>query len=313
MRPLRPLILLAMLGSIGVGTSAADAPGDDEDPALARAEAYEGQGALLEAAAIFEALCRTQARESDACWRAARSHWRFGERLSLAGHPASFDYFQEAEKWSGEGLERHPRCGECALWKYASLGRLVDKHGKVWAARNAREMRRLLDLGIEVRPQHVDRNGNHTLANLYYASSIFYRMVPESLWIRIFFGVRGDTDRALEHIQLALGYAQDRVDYHIEHGAILLCQGNRHRRPESTTEGKAALRHALSLPVSSNSDVVDRAFARQMLREPDKACGFTRKGFMDLEAESRRVRAQRQGPRGAEAAVSAPPPAADPG
>jgi hypothetical protein len=59
--------------------------------------------------------------------------------------------------------------------------------------------------------------------------------------------------------------------------------------------------------------VVDRAFARQMLQDPDKACGFTRKGFMDLEADSRRVRAQEQGSPGAEAAVSVPPPAADPG
>ena len=35
--------------------------------------------------------------------------------------------------------------------------------------------------------------------------------------------------------------------------------------------------------------------------------------FMDLEADSRRVRAQEQGSPGAEAAVSVPPPAADPG
>ena len=56
-----------------------------------------------------------------------------------------------------------------------------------------------------------------------------------------------------------------------------------------------------------------RSFARHMLREPDKACGFTRKGFMDLEEDSRRVRSQEQRAPGAEAAGTAPPRTPDPG
>lgn len=281
---------------------------EDISSAWERALRFEEEGALLESAALFEWIARSQPERSDACWRAARSHWRFGEQLALRGHEARFAYFELAERWAQEGLDRDPECGECYLWKYAGMGRMVEQRGMFWAARHCGQMRRLVDRGIELRPQHRDPNGNVTLANLYYASAVLYRMVPEWFWVRFVFGLRGDTELALDHIRRALDFSGDRVDYRVEHGAILLCMGVRRGQPERTREGLEVLETALALPPIYPTDPIDQAYARYLLAEPAEACGFSRMGFIDLEGEGGRQLAQRLRRGERTPGVSAPPP-----
>ena len=43
------------------------------------------------------------------------------------------------------------------------------------------------------------------------------------------------------------------------------------------------------MPLTLPTDAVDQEFASQLIAEPDKACGFSRRGFIDIEGEGRRV------------------------
>ena len=146
-------------------------------------------------------------------------------------------------------------------------------------------MKQLLDRGIELRPEHRDGNGNTALGNLYYASAVFHRLVPEWFWLRLVFGARGDTERALRDIRSALAISEHRIDYQVEHGAVLLCHGQRRRRPERITQGLGVLRASVALPAQEPTDRVDQDYARQLLEDPSAACAYTRGGFIDIEAE----------------------------
>ena len=272
-------LLLLVAGAAGAQQTAA--AGWDEALRL------EAAGDLLPSAARFEAAA--EAGRAEAWWRAARGYWRFAESLPLDEAARRTGLFTHADGCAARGLEADPSCGECALWRYASLGRLTEHLGWLWGARHAREMRDLLDLGIALKPRHRDANGNSELANLYYASAIFHRLVPEGIWLRLLVGVRGDTDRALDDIHRALAISAGRVDYHVEHGAVLLCQGRRRHDAARTREGRDVLRHALSLAPSQPSDVVDQRYAAELLVAPEKACGFSRRGFIDTEGEGRAV------------------------
>jgi hypothetical protein len=258
---------------------------------LARGAALEAEGALLDSALAFERAARAAPGQAEPCWRAARSHWRHGERLQLAGEPGATPAFERAERWASEGLARDSGCAGCALWRYASMGRLVPVRGYVWAARHAREMASLLDRGLAAGPSYRDPGGNSLLANLHYASAVFYRMVPESFWVGLFVGVRGDLDRSLSHIRKALALSARRVDYQVEHGAILLCLATRREDARSATEGRTVLERALALPPRFDTDPLDQDYARRILEAPEKACHFSRLGFIDVEAEGRRVTA----------------------
>ncbi len=294
MRP--PASLLTLLLVFVLIEAASAAPRDQERvtptpgvPGMAVAAYFEGRGDLLSAARSFETIAYQSEGAAAPCWRAARSYWRHAQGLQLMGGESGIGYVERAELLAEMGLARDPECGACALWKYAAMGRLVEARGFVWAARNAREMRVLLERGIAARPSHVDPNGNSTLANLYYASAVFHRMVPEWFWLPMFAGVRGDTERSLREIHQALEMSGDRVDYHVEHGAILLCMGTRKGSDARIEQGKRVLYQSLAMPVRLSTDRVDQTYARQLIDDPDKACAFSRIGYIDVASEGRRV------------------------
>jgi hypothetical protein len=286
----RAVVLAAVL-ALSTGSASAEAiPAVGVDAAMdlgarwEEAVRLEVAGDLLGSAARFAEIAALAPERGDVCWRAARNHWRFGERSLLARRGDS-GHYRAAEIWASRGLERDPACGACALWKYAAMGRLAQERGLLWAARHMDEMRDLLELGLSLRPADRDSNGNVTMANLHYAAAVFYRMIPEGFWLGMLLGVRGDPERSLRHIREALAISPGRVDYSVEQGAILLCLGDRRGNQERTSEGLAALERSLSLPELLETESIDKAYARVLLREPGKACGFTRVGFMNLEGE----------------------------
>jgi hypothetical protein len=170
------------------------------------------------------------------------------------------------------------------LWRFASLGRLATTRGVLSAARDARTMAKLLDRGIALKPTHRDDDRNTTLGNLYYASATFYRMVPDWMILKWLLGVRGDKERAIRDARSAVAISSNRVDYQMELGASLICMGLRKSRPEAIEEGRSVVDRAMNLPVYLETDILDKELGRILADEPEKACGFSRDGFIDVEA-----------------------------
>jgi tetratricopeptide (TPR) repeat protein len=259
--------------------------------AFHEAERLELRGSLRASAERFVEAAREPDAEAAPCWRASRSLWRYGEQRYLDGLGDHIGYFERAERWAEIGLERDPRCGECALWQYAAMGRLFEDRGFLWAGRNARKMARLIELGLELAPTHVDANGSTTLGNLHYAAASFYRILPEWFWLRLLIGVRGSAERAMEHARAALEIQPERVDYQVEYGATLICRGTREDEPRWTAMGVSVLQQASVAPRSLPSDALDQEYALELIEDPTQGCNFSRLGFIDVEGEGRRVAA----------------------
>jgi tetratricopeptide (TPR) repeat protein len=242
----------------------------------------ERAGALHESVQFFDALVKERPDISAAYWRSARAYWRIADALPRAENDRRIEYFDLADTRAREGIEADPECAACMLWKYAALGGLSMTKGFMWGARHAREMMGLLDRGIALRPSYRDDEKNSTLANLYYARAVFRRMVPDWFWLSWVIGVRGDTELALLDIENAIALSADRVDYQVELGAILLCQGKRKKQPQRVEEGVEALRYALTIPTYLRSDRIERHYARILMNQPEKACAYSGEGFIDV-------------------------------
>jgi|GEM_PF-5061985 len=253
------------------------------DATFAEALRLEQSGELMASAQRFEEAAESGRRAG--FWRAARATWRYAESLPKGQDSARIALFRRAGRLAREGLNTDSHCSACALWRYSSLARLTQLLGLVWSARHAHEMASLLDLGISSHPSPQDPDGSRTLANLYYSRATFYRMIPEWWWLRLVFGVRGDTERALHDIRMALHLSPQRIDYNVEYGAVLLCDGTKHHRPERLREGRGVLQHALALPIRLPSDRGERDSAQSLREHPEQACGWSGKGFIDVEAE----------------------------
>jgi len=254
----------------------------DADPAELSEE-------LRGAAAIFLGVAEAPGGDPNGYWRAARAEWLSGELLPLGDDDAKLERFERAKSLAQRGIDANPDCGECMMWKFSAMARVATTRGLLSAVRQAREMGELLDRGIELQPTHDDGPGSSTLGNLYYASAVFHRVVPEWTWLEWFFGVKGDLDRSLEMIRDAVDLAPDRIDYLVEYGAVLQCYGQRRDESWAGAEAARVLGRATRLEPHIGTDTIDQGHARTLMADPSKACGYSRDGWIDT---SRRAAAE---------------------
>ncbi len=268
------------------------APADQRDELMAlllEAHQHELETEFEEAAQGFETLTERVPDAAYPAWRAARAWWRASDLVPETEMDTRSAYLDRADALAQLGIERDPRCAECMLWRYASLGRLVTTRGLLSAARNARTMNKLLNKGIELKPTRTEGQHNSTLGNLYYASAVFNRMVPESIWLRLLVGVSGDKERAVEDAKNAVALHPKRVDYQVELGAVLLCLGTEKDRAEAIDEGRDVLERAGDFERLLPTDDLDLEFARIMSERPELACSFSRDGFIDVKKAAKNL------------------------
>ena len=262
------------------------------DP-LVRQLWYEGLEAeqredLVSAAARYERIAEALPQSAFIRWRIARNYWRFAERVPVDDKKQRLHYFELADEWAGRSLALDEKCGECVLWKLAAMGRIATTSGVLKSMDLAPTIAEMIDRGIALRPQHSDDEKNSTLGNLYYAGSAFYRIVPDWFWVQWVIGVRGDKQRALDYIRKALEISATRIDYQVELGAVLLCIGDDEADPARIDEGRRVLRAAMREELYFQStDAVDIEHAQILIDHPDRACGYSRDGWIDL-SEARR-------------------------
>ncbi len=250
---------------------------------------FERRRQLLEAARVYEEISSRVSEESYTYWRIARNYWRHAEALPVDAKRERVKYFELSETWAAKGLEIDPECAACMLWKFVSMGRQATTKGLLTAVADVGEMEYLLLRGIELRPDHRDNAGNLTLGNLYYAASVFYRVLPEWRWLKWVIGVRGDRAMSLAYAENAVKIAGLRVDYRVELGASLLCMGLSRDRPEAVAKGIKVLREARKLDDYLATDALDKRHAVILMNSPKRACGYSRDGFIDVDGLSRKI------------------------
>jgi tetratricopeptide (TPR) repeat protein len=237
---------------------------------------------LVASAEQYKRIVDLRPEASLTYWRIARNYWRHGESLSFEAKKERIEYFELAQDWAQRGIDADPGCGECMLWKFVSMGRLATTKGLLSAVRTASEMGSLVDRGIALRPTYADSPNNTSLGNLYYSGAVFYRVVPDYVWIKWIIGVRGDKEKSLDYIRKAVAISENRVDYRVELGAVLLCLGVEKQDDSRLTEGIAVLREARGMEPYLSTDYLDLGYAQKLIESPDLACGFSRDGFIDV-------------------------------
>ncbi|MBW2290892.1 MAG: hypothetical protein JRG94_01120 [Deltaproteobacteria bacterium] len=217
-------------------------------------------------------------------WRMARNYWHQHLNVPKTDKDQRIFYLELSDQMADRGLALDDQCTECMLWKYAALGRLPTIKGLLSAAGDAKTLANLLEQGIELSAKKGEDSSNTTLAEFYYASATFYRMVPDWFWLRWVVGVQGNKERAIDDARKAVSLAETHLEYQVELGATLLCFGEAKTKPERTEEGLELLRRVEAYPLTPESDAMDQVFAQMLLESPGKACKFSRIGFIDVDS-----------------------------
>jgi len=248
----------------------------------ARGQELERDDELLAAIEAYRPIAREHHPDrAHPYWRIARNYWRYAEALPRDAEERRLEYFEKASAWAQRGLEVDPQCGECCLYQFSSESRIATLRGMTSLVPKLDDLDRLLQRCMELPIDHADNEWNVEQANLYYAASSFYRLVPDSFWMEMVSGARGDRERAVELMRRANAIVDDRVDYHVGLGAALLCLAEERDRPELRREGMQVLAEVDELPTRLPTDPLDRRLAKGLRADPDEACGHTRSGHVD--------------------------------
>lgn len=259
-----------------------------EDPVIAElwreGTELEQAGDLIGASDRYQIIADRLGTSAYPYWRMARNYWNHHLTLPEDDKDQRIYYLELSDRTADRGLALDDQCAECMLWKYAALGRLPTIKGLLSAAGDAKTLASLLDRGIELSAKQGEDSSNTTLADFYYASATFYRMVPDWFWLRWVFGVQGNRERAISDARKAVSLAETRLDYQVELGASLLCMGESKTKPERTEEGLELLRRVELARPTQDSKAIDQEFAQMLIQSPGKACKFSRVGFIDVDS-----------------------------
>ena len=237
----------------------------------------EEQGDLEAAAGLRRRILAHRPDDVHTGWRLARDLVRLGESLPRSRDGERLAAYEEAFATAHHARRVDPRCAECCLYEFAALGRIANARGVFESVATVREASELLPtcLGMQ-EPTWTDTPDRRENGNLYLGAAMYFRLLPDSWWAERLLGVRGDADAAVHWARKAVDVTPERVDYVVELGLSLLCQGHRLRDPERRMEGLELLERALTLPDVSATDPVDRARAERVLRDPSGACNDAR-------------------------------------
>jgi hypothetical protein len=261
--------------AIGLSLCAPVAAGADPDVASAppaprdlraQSETLESRGDMLGAAALLESALASSPGDPQLHWRIARDLLRHAERNPDLAAAERASLYERARVWAQSGRELAPDCAECCLYEFAGTARLASVHGLRQAVGTVREAGRLLSECLANPPQWSDASGSEAAA-LYYAASVYYRLMPESEWMSWATGQRSDAARAVGFARRAVEIEAERPRYRLELGAALLCDGARRSDGARIEEGRRWLASA------ADGEGIDAERARGLLAsEPHGGC-----------------------------------------
>ncbi len=223
-------------------------------------------------------------------WRKARNNYDILENLPRDQKPPKdvlIERYRELERlgMKCEGLA--PQDGNCYLWHSIGMGRRGTTQGVLNSLGDIDEMENLLLKTIELKPPYRAENGvANAMGDACNAIGQFYRVVPDWRFLQWVFGAKGDIDKSVEYQRKAVELEPDRIEYIKELGVSLICRGTKTGSQADIEEGKKVLGKIEDIPAVKPSDIIDRQHAKDLIADPDLACGYSRDEQQEVSREA---------------------------
>jgi len=279
------LSLLLLLLPLGVPRAGQELHDKGIEQAIEESEALWATSRFEQARVVLERELAKDPNSPALLWRLSRACYEAGELIDPEDRKGRLEIFGQAEQYARQCAEADPSDGECYFWLGAAVGRRATTQGLLNSARAGREIEASFLRAIELGLPYVSPTGHSSLANAYYALGQFYRLVPDSWFVKILTGVRGDLAKSVEMLRKAVAIESERLEFTKELGLALVCHGQEDDRPALIEEGSRYLRKVASLPVTEPSDRIDKLHAQMLLADPGLCCGYSRDGQKGVDEE----------------------------
>jgi len=220
-------------------------------------------------------------------WRQARNLYDIAEAMPREAEAERMKNYVKMQELSRKCADLAPGMAECYLFLATGKGRESTQKGILNTLGQMEEIENLYKKVVELNPGYRTPNGeSNTLGDAYYALGIFYRLAPESILLKLFYGTRGDKKKSIDMLRKAVGLEPKRIEYAKELGISLVCYGMTNDNQEALDEGIMWLKKIQDMTEYKPTDSIDRKHARMILADLDMACGYSRDKQQDVSEES---------------------------
>ncbi len=226
----------------------------------------------------------------------ARNNYDVGESLPEDAVAERTALYEEIISLSEACLKAYPENPDCWHWLASGIGRLSTTKGVLSSLFSASRVEEAWLKSVDIQPTTVSINGDPTDNNARYGLGVFYRMVPDSWFVKMLAGVRGSKKKSVEYFRKSVEVQPWRLELQKELAASLLCYALEEDEPEALEEGKRLLREIRAGKFDQQdirlTDVIDKVHAGDLLAHPDRACGYSRDGYQDVDESKLKEQAE---------------------
>ncbi|MBT6488939.1 MAG: hypothetical protein HOK97_04200 [Deltaproteobacteria bacterium] len=241
---------------------------------------------LMGADKLLRKLRKRYPNNSKIRWLMAKSIFFRTEVMDKDAKKVKGKLLAEGVQWAKECVDMAPKDINCLLHYGTLVGRSSTNEG-IFNTLSKGAVVEGAWLGAVSTGEHYRfPSANTSLGATYYGLGIYYRLVPDSWWLDLFFGIRGDIERAIKYLERALGTKADQVELYTELAAANFCK---YTREDSETAKEAAHRwisRCEKLKAKDPLNEISKRHCSMLKTDPDLGCGYSRDGQQETDIEN---------------------------
>lgn len=246
--------------------------------------------ALEKARQMFAQSRKLDPKNPESYWVAGETNYMLGEMLPESAKERRAKLYEETVALARACLKDiNPNEAGCNHFVSTGMGRLATTRGVLSSMRSAKEIEQSWVRALKANPKRVMVWGDPLKVNIQYGLGVYYRMAPDWWIMKVMLGTRGDKKKAVELFKAATTAQPYRLELQKEYAVALLCDGTANDDEKHLAEGKAIMKKIVAGDYDAQdvraTDVIDKKHAAEMLADPEKACGYSRDGYQEIDRE----------------------------
>jgi len=258
------------------------------------------QQALRKSNALLRAAQKKRPDAARPYWMQARNLYDLGELLPKEAKEKRLRLYNEMIAKTQYCIDNMaPKNSSCWHFLATGKGRRSTTRGVINSMFEAKNVEAAWRKSVALEPHDRLFNGRSQLVSMQYGLGVFYRMVPDLWLVELVIGTRGDIEKSVSLFREAAAAEPNRLELQKELAASLLCWDHREDRPEARREAMDLLNRILDGDFDDSdiraTDPIDKTHAADLRAHPERACGYSRDGYQDVESEEakRKLKSQR--------------------
>jgi len=248
---------------------------------MEKADKLADQEKFKESNEILKKVAEKDPDHPDVYWKISQNYYDIGERMDIEENKdAKLEMYVKAEEWAKKGYDKNPELADNAFWMAVGMSQQAQTKGIASTLISDRTLAKRMEeyyiKSTKAKEYHYRTDNADTIAAAHFALGQFYRKIPDSFFVGLLMGTRGDMDKSVEHAKKAVQMYPHNVEYNKELGVSLMCRGQREDEPGDIEEGKKYLKKVTQMKADSELDRIDQKDAKKLIEDPSLACGYSR-------------------------------------